>query len=467
MSKGVEVTLYDASGNAYASGTDIAVMWFDGDPPPNLGAIKGRSAVATTTSGGVLSLGLQDVTGLAVGDWGFLVCYKLDGTDHKDSPVFASRMQVASMTGTTTLAPVSSWTRPTNWLTLDVQDGQQKFQGLLAIYPTSNFVALRAQGAYTVDWGDGSSTANFASDAQAQKNIAYADIAASTDVGRVQNKSASFDGSTDTITVTAHGYVNDEAIAFYDLSNVTGLTADQTYYVRDRADDTFKVSSTLQGAAVDFSTTGTATGKSYPPIHRQCLVTLTMQSGQTLTVCSINQKHTQSGLQAYSNQWLDAAVAGSSLATLVIGGTSPTRQESLQSFSLIGSNAITTFTSMFNSCLALQSVPLLNTAAGTNFTDMFLYCYALQSVPLLNTAAGTTFSSMFNSCRNLIEGALKGTTRAISYTGCKLSGDALNRIYQNLGAPNGGAQTITVSNNWGTASDNTALAPSGWTVSGS
>jgi hypothetical protein len=122
---------------------------------------------------------------------------------------------------------------------------------------------------------------------------------------------------------------------------------------------------------------------------------------------------------------------------------------------------------MFISCFGLQSVPLLNTAAGTTFSQMFSNCFGLQSVPLLNTAAGTNFSNMFSSCRNLTEGALKGTTRAISYTGCKLSGDALNRIYQNLGAPNAGAQTITVSNNWGTAADNTALAPSGWTVSGS
>ena len=94
MAKGVSVTLYDAAGSPVASETDIAVLWFDSDLPPDLDDIVGRSAIATTTSGGVLSLDLDGVTGLAVGDWGFLVCYKLDGSDHEDSPVFTSRMQV-------------------------------------------------------------------------------------------------------------------------------------------------------------------------------------------------------------------------------------------------------------------------------------------------------------------------------------------------------------------------------------
>ncbi len=107
MAKGVSVTLYNANGSTYASGTNIAVMWFDSDIPPDLGNIKGKSAVATTTAGGVLSLDLDTITVLNVGDYGFLVCYKLDNTDHRDSPTFCSKMQVTSMVGTTVLsAPI-------------------------------------------------------------------------------------------------------------------------------------------------------------------------------------------------------------------------------------------------------------------------------------------------------------------------------------------------------------------------
>jgi len=71
MAKGVSVTLYDVDGNAYASGTNIAVMWFDSSTPPDLDSIVGRSATATTTSGGVLSLDLDIVTGLDVVTGGF------------------------------------------------------------------------------------------------------------------------------------------------------------------------------------------------------------------------------------------------------------------------------------------------------------------------------------------------------------------------------------------------------------
>ena len=48
------------------------------------------------------------------------------------------------------------WVRPSDWLPLpSVSDSEQKFVGLHAIFEDANFVALRCQAAYTVDWGDG------------------------------------------------------------------------------------------------------------------------------------------------------------------------------------------------------------------------------------------------------------------------------------------------------------------------
>jgi hypothetical protein len=73
---------------------------------------------------------------------------------------------------------------------------------------------------------------------------------------------------------------------------------------------------------------------------------------------------------------------------------------------------------------------------------------------------------MFSACASLARGALSGTTRAISYSGCKLSAAELNEIYTNLGTASG-AQTITVTGNYGTASDNPTIATAkGWTVTG-
>ena len=141
---------------------------------------------------------------------------------------------------------------------------------------------------------------------------------------------------------------------------------------------------------------------------------------------------------------------------------------SLQSVPLFNTAAGTTFTNMFYNCSALQSVPLFNTAAGTNFATMFYGCSALQSVPLFNTAAGTTFNYMFYNCYALAEGALSGTTYAISYSGCKLSEAALVAIFTALGSANGGSQTITVTGTWGdallTAADKAIATGKSWTV---
>jgi len=139
---------------------------------------------------------------------------------------------------------------------------------------------------------------------------------------------------------------------------------------------------------------------------------------------------------------------------------------SLTSVPLLNTAAGTNFSYMFYNCRALTSVPLLNTAAGTDFSYMFNSCLSLASVPLLNTAAGTDFSNMFYSCPSLARGALSGTTRAISYSGCKLSAAELNEIYTNLGTA-AGAQTITVTGNYGVTGDTPTIATGkGWTVTG-
>ena len=63
----------------------------------------------------------------------------------------------------------SAWVRPADWLTMPtLTQADNTFAGLFAVFPLGgNFVALKANGAYTVDWGDGI-VQNFASDALAE-----------------------------------------------------------------------------------------------------------------------------------------------------------------------------------------------------------------------------------------------------------------------------------------------------------
>jgi len=539
MSRGVELTLYDADGNVYASGTDIAVMWFDSDEPPDLGRIVGTSGVASTSAGGVLTLDIEQVSGLSVGDFGFLILYKADGSDYKDSPVFASRVQVGTVTGGTVLSPVSSWVRPAAWLTLPALTGQI-FAGLLAVFPEDNFVALSAAGNYTIDWGDGSSPSNVSSGVTSEKNIAYADAAATSDVGIADAVAVTFTDSGDTVNRTAHGFRNGQALACSSITTTTGISTYTRYYVVNRTTDAFQLSATVGGSAL--ALTGDGSGSVYVPQYRQVVVTVT-PNGSNLTALNLHIKHSQSGLVTNVGvNWIEVGVSAQYLTDLRVGVQTPglattdisvprlamvslvacavssfsymfagckslqsvplldtssgtnfsymfNSCASLQSVPLLDTSSGTTFSSMFsgcaslqsvplldtssgtnfsymfNSCTSLQSVPLLDTSSGTNFSYMFNSCASLQSVPLLDTSSGTTFSSMFNSCTSLQSARVIGVSQAVSYSGCKLSGPALDDIYTGLATVVG--KTITVTGNYGTATDTPSIATAkGWTVTG-
>ena len=199
MAKGVEVQLYNADGTSCNSLTDVQIVWFDTPEPGDFTQVKAKSKTVTTDSSGWLKLNLENVSGLDTGQDGFLVVYKKDATDHKDSLLFASKMTLSSVTGGTDPGPVSTWVRPASWLTLPDVTGLQKFAGLFAVYPESNHVALSAEGDYTLNWGDGSGNQNISSGVQAEKNIAWADAAASSDVGIAYAVAVTFTDSGDTV----------------------------------------------------------------------------------------------------------------------------------------------------------------------------------------------------------------------------------------------------------------------------
>ena len=311
----------------------------------------------------------------------------------------------------TTVAPIrQEWQRPPDWLSLPtVSGGDQKLVGLYKIINGDNWFAVSVAGAYTIDWGDGTTT-NTASGTTTYKNLSWSSYS---------------------------------------------------------------------------STTATTDG------FRQAIITITPQSGSTLTSVNLNVKHNQSGLPAYATGWLDVKMAGASLTTLTVGG-STVYNSALKRFEFVGGSALTyggvmfnscyqlativgtswtsgisDFTSMFQGCSSLSAIPLINTAAGTSFASMFQGCSSLRTVPALNTAAGTSFTNMFNGCSSLESAPLDGTRYAISYASCALSSAELDAIYTGLGTA-AGSQTITVTSNYGTTGDTPSIATGkGWTVTGS
>jgi hypothetical protein len=116
----------------------------------------------------------------------------------------------------------------------------------------------------------------------------------------------------------------------------------------------------------------------------------------------------------------------------------------------------------------LVSIPLLNTIKVTNFTRVFYACYTLQQLPNLNTAAGTNFTNIFaGTVYSLGKGAFQGTRYTISYNNMCLSQSAIVDIFNGLGTA-AVAQTITVSNNPGTAgltaAEKLIATAKGWTL---
>ncbi len=317
-----------------------------------------------------------------------------------------------------------NYSRPTEWLALpDNDNGVQKISILNAVFDTdSELVALMCQGAYTVDWGDGTSN-NYASGVKAEHKYTYSDV----------------DLNSDTI------------------ANFT---------------------------------------------YKQCIITITPQSGQNLTLINLNQYHTSIGSgTSYDlvTGFLDIRINALSCTTLVIGATTASEYVqhrmleqcvigqignildsssmfqnctslqsvplfnlasattttsmfpncySLQSVSLFNLASATTTTSMFANCSSLQSVPLFNLSSATTTTQMFTNCTSLQSVPLFNLASATTTTSMFQNCYSL-KRFLANIKQTQNLSNAKMSEVALSEMYSNLLTSVG--QTLTITGNYGIA----------------
>lgn len=214
----------------------------------------------------------------------------------------------------------------------------------------------------------------------------------------------------------------------------TGVTAEHTYNFTDVVFD------------------GTLTSRGY----KQAIVTVTPQSGQNLTTLNLHKKHTQTNLNAYTSGFIDIAVAGTLMTSLLIGVTAAGAAAQVINFKdleqvNILSSAITTtsylfsvcsslasvsvntpsatvFTFMFNTCSALQTVALLNTVAGITFTSMFEGCASLQTIPLINTAVGVTFDRMFFGCSSLQTIPLINLATGTSFTSMLRSCPSLKTV---------------------------------------
>jgi surface protein len=135
-------------------------------------------------------------------------------------------------------------------------------------------------------------------------------------------------------------------------------------------------------------------------------------------------------------------------------------------------SSVTSMLGMFGSCFSLRDLNITgwDTSAVNSPVAMFTSCTSLQKIPAINLSAVTSFGGgggqFCNASTSLTRVSATGINATITFASCMLGADALNEIYTNLSA-NGAGKTITVTGNYGTASDNPSIATAkGWTVIG-
>lgn len=93
--KGIELALFTGA-TAYANGTGITALWWDGTTPHTFGAPILATNVATTDETGLLRINLAGVTALNIGEEGWLWLHKA-AVDPQDSLSFAGRLTVSDI----------------------------------------------------------------------------------------------------------------------------------------------------------------------------------------------------------------------------------------------------------------------------------------------------------------------------------------------------------------------------------
>ena len=302
--------------------------------------------------------------------------------------------------GTTTTQLIDEWVRNPAWPAIPaVISSEQKIVGLHAVWPGDgtgnggNFFAFNGQGAYTINFGDGTTT-NFASNTQANYEFNFNNAALAG-----TNKPVTFAASTSTVNLTGHGFNAGTPIPFYNIVSTTGLVEGSRYYVVNPTANTFQVSATIGGTPITLTNDGSATLLPY----KVAIVTVTPQAGQNLTLINLQARNTQTGLQAYTTGWLDLAISvpnvtgtGFTLGGVIVG------HRSLERVNVIACGALTSMANMYSGLISLESLAPFpsSISAVTTMSAKYSNCGRLKRFPPYIGSAGalTNASSKYSNC---------------------------------------------------------------------
>ena len=373
----------------------------------------------------------------------------------------------------------TGWQRPSDWLPIPtIAPGEEVVYILMAVYNVvGNFAAFKFQGDYTVDWGDGN-IEDVASGVKAEHQYNWADVGDVTSEGFRQALIKITPQAGHNITLVdlqeAHSSVgNGKVSQFIDIvmniPNVAGTSLEigngtivshrivERIWIKQVGVLTtmyqmFYNCNSLQSVPL-FDTSSVTT------MYQMFYYCYSLQSVPLFDTSSVTNMY-QMFTYCYSLQ--SVPLFDTSFVTnmqLMFYNC-----HSLQFVPLFDTSSATNMSQMFYNCYLLQSVPLFDTSSATNMFQMFVGCYNLQSVPPFDTSSVINMHQMFLYCYSLQRSQLTGGRVSISYANCQMSATALDEMFTALGTANG-AQTITITGNYGAATCDTSIATGkGYTI---
>lgn len=397
--------------------------------------------------------------------------------------------------------------RPADWLPLPtVSIGDQKAVGLFAVYDAPhNFLALIAEGAYQVDWGDGSAVEEVATGVQAEHDYSYAAISASTLCSRGYKQ----------VVVTITPQTGADLTKLYlSTLHASGPTWYGTPWLDIKvAGEELLVFGVFDTVAWEtepqlleqFEFVGTNKITDFSYMFEDCYSLTKVVSLYAELATTMEEAFGYCAeLRELSIQTSSACLSFAGMFYLCTG---------LREVPLFDTSGATDFHRMFYGCPSIREIPLFDTALGTSFVDMFYTdsrlgdvplldlsaaedctrmfygCYGLHAVPAFNLssllnattmfqwcdilevpyidiASITDATLMFDKCRYLMQGALLNTSVNISYASCFMDHDALVAVFTGLATVVG--KTITITGNPGVAdliaADRLIATNKGWTI---
>lgn len=322
-----------------------------------------------------------------------------------------------------------TWTRPSDWLTLPtITAGATRLVGLFAVFDqVTNSVALKCTGAYTVDWGDGT-TQDFATNVIAQHTYTFSSLSSGTltSEGFRQAIIQVYPQSGQTLTditlnvrTTEMGTLTQHSTQWLDLhiasTTLTSLKLGSSVYPASTTSDCRMWE--LRKLKLNCSA---VTNLSYMcfALNGLKVADITPASGLTST------SHMFDGCNALiSLTWTTGTLASLTNTSYMFIDCL-----SLRTVDLFDTSAVTNMSFMFNNCAALQTVPLFNLANVTTTLHMFDTCRALVAIPAFNMVKVTDASYMFYLCSSLITATLTPCTALIDATSMFYANYAIQKV---------------------------------------